>query len=58
MREKLKQIVTVENQILSYQSAVRGELQSFDPINISRGATDIMEKNVCDPYSTVDQKSG
>ena len=58
MREKLKQIVTVENQIPSYQSAVRGELQSFDPINISRGATDIMEKKVCDPCPTVDQKSG
>ena len=29
VREKLKQVVTVENQILSYQSTVRGELQSF-----------------------------
>ena len=44
VREKLKQIVTVENQILSYQSAVRGEPQSFEPINISRGTTDLMKK--------------
>ena len=42
VREKLKQIVTVENQILSYQSAVRGEPQSFEPINISRGTTYLM----------------
>ena len=44
VREKLKQIVTVENQILSYQSAVRGEPQSFEPINICRGTTDFMKK--------------
>ena len=44
VREKLKQIATVENQILSYQSAVRGEPQSFEPINISRGTTDLMKK--------------
>ena len=46
MREKLKQIVTVENQILSYQSAIRGEPQSFQPINISRGTNDLMKKKV------------
>ena len=44
VREKLNQIVTVENQILSYQSAVRGEPQSFESINISRGTTDLMKK--------------
>ena len=44
VREKLKQIVTVENQILSYQSAVRGEPQSFEPINICRRTTDLMKK--------------
>ena len=38
----MKQIVTVENQIFSCQSAVRGEPPSFEPINISRGTTDIM----------------
>ena len=44
MREKLKQIVTVENQILSYQSAIRGEPQSFQPINISRGTNNLIKK--------------
>ena len=42
VREKLKQIATVKKQILSYQSPVRGEPQSFDPINISRGTTYLM----------------
>ena len=58
MREKLKQIATVENQILSYQSAIRGEPQSFQPINISRGTNDLMKKKGCDPCSTEDQKRG
>ena len=44
VREKLKQIVTVENLILLYRSAVLGEPQLFEPINISRGTTDIMKK--------------
>ena len=44
VREKLKQIVTLQNQTLSYQSAVGGEQQSFEPINISRGTTDLMKK--------------
>ena len=44
VREKLKQIVTVKNQKFSYQSAVRGKPQSFEPINISRGTTDLMKK--------------
>ena len=46
VREKLKQIVTLQNQTLSYQSAIGGEQQSFEPINISRGTTDLMKKNV------------
>ena len=58
VREKSKQIVNVENQILSYQSAVRGEPQSFEPINISRGTTDPIKKKVCDLCSTEDQKRG
>ena len=41
VREKLKQIVTVENQVFSCQSAVRGEPPSFEPINISTWTTDI-----------------
>ena len=45
VREKLKQIVTAENEILSYQSVVRGEPQSFEPINMSRGTTDLMKKS-------------
>ena len=34
----------MENQILSYQYAVRGEPQAFEPITISRGTTDLMKK--------------
>ena len=48
VREKVKQIVTVENQILSCQSAVRGEPQSFESINLSRCTTDLMKKKVSD----------
>ena len=44
VREKLNQIVTVERQILSYQTAVRGKPQSFESINISRGTTELMKK--------------
>ena len=43
MREKLKQIIIVENQILPYQSAVQGE--SFESTNISRGTTDLIKKS-------------
>ena len=46
VREKLKQIIIVENQILSYQSDVQGESQSFQSINISRGTTDLMKKSL------------
>ena len=46
VREKLKQIVTLQNQTLSYQSAVGGEQQSFEPINISRSTTDLMKKKM------------
>ena len=46
VREKLKQIVTVKNQKFSYQSAVRGKPQSFEPFNISRGTTNLMKKKM------------
>ena len=56
VREKLNQTVTVENQILSYQSAVRGEPQSFESINFSRDISALMKKKVCAPCFTEDQK--
>ena len=44
VREKLNQTVTKENQILSYQSAVWGEPQSFESINFSRDISALMKK--------------
>ena len=58
VREKLNQTVTVENQILSYQSAVRGEPQSFESINFSRDISALMKKKACAPCFTEDQKRG
>ena len=46
VRDKLKQIVAVENQIILYQSVLRGEPHSFELIGISKGTTDLMKKKL------------
>ena len=44
VRDKLKQIVAVQNQIILYQSVLRGEPHSFELIGICKGTTDFMKK--------------
>ena len=57
VREKLNQTVTVENQILSHQSAVRGEPQSFESINISRDISALMKKKLV-PHALLKIRKG